>query len=273
MNIIRTLSLSQKQMEDIRSLTSLCCQNDGIILSCPEDADEFWILYEVNAEGAMEYPAAFFAVYKTEPDLWECYAFTRPDRRRRGYFSTLCSSVCEDSREEGEPDLCFITDNRCGQTLEVLKHMEAEFLYDEYMMALEPGLADGDADGASVHGGCPDKCRELLLSIIPDNGLLTVTAWLNPSDAEDSPTGVPSPAGSCRLSIRGRDVYLYALEILPQLRGRGYGACFMDCIISMLKERGYRGLSLQVSGNNEPALGLYKKTGFRITETLSYYLY
>ena len=32
-------------------------------------------------------------------------------------------------------------------------------------------------------------------------------------------------------------------------------------------------VSLQVSGENEPALALYKKTGFRITETLSFYLY
>ncbi|WP_243134402.1 GNAT family N-acetyltransferase [Enterocloster asparagiformis] len=32
-------------------------------------------------------------------------------------------------------------------------------------------------------------------------------------------------------------------------------------------------LTLQVSGDNLPALRLYKKTGFHITETLSYYLY
>mgnify|MGYP005804173691 FL=1 len=30
---------------------------------------------------------------------------------------------------------------------------------------------------------------------------------------------------------------------------------------------------LQVSGDNAVALRLYEKTGFRITETLSYYLY
>ena len=32
-------------------------------------------------------------------------------------------------------------------------------------------------------------------------------------------------------------------------------------------------MTLQVSSQNVPALELYKKTGFRITETLSYYLY
>lgn len=325
MNLVRTVSLSQKQREGIRSLTSLCRQKDGIILSCPEDGDEFWLLYEENDGSAEEYPAAFFAVYKTEPDLWECYAFTRPDCRRQGYFSALCSAVCADSREEGEPDLCFITDNRCGETLEVLKHMDAEFLCDEYMMALEPGLAARGMDGAPGHGGRRDECGELLLRIMPGNHMqepwiavgnqigtpenfewtamaedfaeyvaegfaeylaqtgapedfrdfpeqVTVAAWLKPLNA-NSPTSAPSPAGSCRLSIHGRDVYLYALEILPHLRGRGYGACFMEQIISMLGEHGYSGLSLQVSGANEPALGLYKKTGFRITETLSYYTY
>ena len=34
-----------------------------------------------------------------------------------------------------------------------------------------------------------------------------------------------------------------------------------------------RPVLLQVAGNNTPALALYKKTGFRITETLCCYLY
>ena len=36
---------------------------------------------------------------------------------------------------------------------------------------------------------------------------------------------------------------------------------------------GIRTLTLQVSGQNLGALALYKKTGFRIRDTLSYYLY
>jgi len=39
------------------------------------------------------------------------------------------------------------------------------------------------------------------------------------------------------------------------------------------EREGIRRICLQVSGANEPALHLYRKTGFRITEALSYYLY
>ena len=44
-------------------------------------------------------------------------------------------------------------------------------------------------------------------------------------------------------------------------------------LVSSLEREGIRRICLQVSGSNEPALHLYRKTGFRITETLSYYLY
>ena len=42
---------------------------------------------------------------------------------------------------------------------------------------------------------------------------------------------------------------------------------------SLTPDLGLNSLTLQVSGKNLPALGLYEKTGFRIAETLSYYLY
>ena len=53
---------------------------------------------------------------------------------------------------------------------------------------------------------------------------------------------------------------------------RGYGKAFFFQVLKSLQENTST-VTLQVSGNNTVALNLYKKTGFRITETLSYYLY
>lgn len=292
MKIIRTLSLSPKQTIEIHSLVSLCRRTDGIILSCPEDGDEFWLLYE-DEEGG-RFLAAFFAIYKMDKDTWECYAFTRPDCREHGYCSALLEKVCEDSQEEGEPDLCFITDNRCQSALDVLKHLETEFMYNEYMMALEINGAVGRSIDGESHGywnrGIEKEISASRDSLSLDTscddnlpGQMTVTAWLPVTDERMTGTGeLPaasfspgsgSPAGSCRISLQGENAYLYSLEIHPSLRGQGWGTRFLHSIISMLKEQGCGRLSLQVSGTNLPALGLYEKTGFRVTETLSYYLY
>lgn len=265
MNIIHTLSLSQKQLTDIRSITGLCRQMDGCTLSCPEDGDAFWLLYDENREEAKGVtawgetknagqgrPEAFFAVYRIDDSCLECYAFTRPDCRRRGYFSALLHEVCAWCQESGEPELCFVTDHKCGDALEILGYLEAEFWYDEYMMERRIGR-----DGAE----CPKQPKAHApgcnISLIKHG-----TEW-----------EMAAPWGSCRLTLLGERAYLYGLEILPSLRGRGMGTRFVREILSILENHGCRSLRLQVSGANEAALGLYKKTGFRITQTLSYYLY
>ena len=66
---------------------------------------------------------------------------------------------------------------------------------------------------------------------------------------------------------------LHQVEILPNLRNHGYGTVMICCLLDYLAETPIRKVSLQVSGENFPAMALYKKTGFQIAETLSYYLY
>lgn len=261
MNIIHTLSLSQEQTNAIHLITELCRQSDNHSLSCPDDGDEFWLLYD--ACGEMN---AFLAVYRMDEASWECSAFTRPDRRRLGYFSALLEQVCSDSQAQGEPDLYFVADKKCRDTCIVLEHIGAQFLYDEYMMETEPGADDGRAKWESGK----DSVRSLCITSEYDEHekTLTIYAWLPDSEGSAS-----APIGTCRITFQQDSAYLYALKIAPAHRGQGLGTHFLLCVLSRLREQGCARLRLQVSGANEPALRLYKKTGFHITETLSCYLY
>ena len=76
--------------------------------------------------------------------------------------------------------------------------------------------------------------------------------------------------------------YLYGFEVEESCRGKGYGTKFLSTVLARLlngsagaaaDNTAPRPVLLQVSGGNAPALTLYKKTGFRITETLCCYLY
>lgn len=111
-----------------------------------------------------------------------------------------------------------------------------------------------------------------------------------------------APAGSCRLIFCGDSVCFCGFEIVEPLRGRGLGEKALRLTLSLLEspgvpdsaqknENAHFGLGghfcglrppclpqagrifLHVSGDNRAAVSLYKKTGFRISETLSYYLY
>ena len=261
-NITHTTRLSRKEQEDIHRITALCRLADGLSLSCPGDGDEYWILEEDTTA------AAFLAVYKTEVTMWECCAFTHPDFRRKGYFSLLLEQVCRYSEALGEPELCFVTDNKCPAAMAVLRELEAELWNEEYMMEYDvtaAGTAFGDGTSASP-ASLPDMELDMDIRTTPEGLLICARR------PGDNPTA-DGACVTCRLSLNGTGAYLYSLETIPALRRRGLASCFLMQLIRHLERKGIRRICLQVSGSNEPALHLYRKTGFRITETLSYYLY
>ena len=66
------------------------------------------------------------------------------------------------------------------------------------------------------------------------------------------------PRGTLKLEVKDmkRTLLLMLALLLPALASQGFQTAL-----------------LQVAGDNMPAIALYKKTGFRITETLCCYLY
>ena len=243
--------------------------------------------------------------------MWECHAFTHPDFRRKGYFSALLEQVCQYSEALGEPELCLVTDNKCPAATAALRELGAELWNEEYMMEYNTA-ADSSEDGKSAsHASLPNRepdgadgrkqDMELDLDIRPipegllicarrpgdhpspdkdgrtsqDRDDITARSKVH-STAQDNTSGTDSTPGACvtcRLSLNSTAAYLYSLETAPALRRRGLASCFLIQLIRYLEREGIRRICLQVSGSNEPALHLYRKTGFRITETLSYYLY
>ena len=82
-----------------------------------------------------------------------------------------------------------------------------------------------------------------------------------------------TPYGSVNISVFSSYYYLYGLEIHQEDRGQGHGYHLLLQVIQDLAALNPLPLQLQVSGENAPAISLYKKTGFQITETLFGYLY
>ncbi len=245
-----TASLSPSQEDNLKYLVSLCVKKDNLTLSCPLDAGLFWLAF------LGEQLVSCLAAYELEENVWECCGFTHPDFRNQGFFSKLLNEACKDGSALEEADLYFAVDGHCLEALKVLSHLEAEHVYDEFMMerTLNP-----------VKEAAFPHFSDFSLSI--DNAV----SEGNPGQAHGFFQGLP--AGSCFLDPQKNRVYLYGLEIFKPLRGQGLGRRFMQLLIPALENMGFRSLLLQVSSENTAALSLYKKTGFCITQTLSYFLY
>lgn len=250
MPIIKCHTLNSAQKAQIHSLEDRCLKGSSLTLSFPEDSAEYFLLYS-DENGSLLSAAAFTPV---QDGIFECSAFTDPAFRNQGLFSDLLEAGL--SMLPGESDLIFYCDGRCPDTLKVLEALEAEYLTCDYMMELSPELLVN-----SLH------------EILTDSSA-PVTPAFESLDEDGCPLLLfRSPYGEALVSCQKTCYYFYSFEIKEGFRGIGHGQSLLFQILKALYRKCPGSVRLQVSGDNFPALSLYKKTGFRITDTLSTYLY
>lgn len=255
-NIIRTDAPDARQIRDIRELTGLCQKLDHTHISCPLDPEEgacHFLFYAVC--GTVSHAPALLGICSVVPydeNTAECIAFTHPHVRKQGIFTELLSQAME---LFGELDILFPVSEHCPDALAALKAIGAEPNCEEYQMELE------------LHPETRAEKEPMLSSHTdPQSGL---THW-NLHAVSDAGTLL----GACQTSVIGDHcICLHHVEVPTEFRGKGYGTILLQALICSLQSSGIRHILLQVSGDNLPALALYRKQGFRITETLSFYLY
>lgn len=53
------------------------------------------------------------------------------------------------------------------------------------------------------------------------------------------------------------------MYLLPAARGKGLGACLLESLLRLAREKGYKRLELETAGVLKEAIGLYTKKGFK----------
>jgi ribosomal protein S18 acetylase RimI-like enzyme len=76
------------------------------------------------------------------------------------------------------------------------------------------------------------------------------------------------PCGIALIARRGWTSRLAAMGIAKEIRGQGAGSWFMDELIEEARQRGDHEMVLEVIEQNEPAVKLYRKSGFEIIRRL-----
>lgn len=229
----------------LTSLFDACSLASDFSASLLLDTDGFWLAADNDQK-----LTGCLLLFQTGTHSWEGIPLVHPDFRRQGIFSSLLSNACKSGCCPGEDDLFFSV--RPKQTLwkQVLEAIEAEKTGEEYMM--ESSLECLPSLSSAARHTSPD---DLAISF------------------QDSWGKASAPHVSCRLSCQGSSVYLYQLLTEEEFRRQGLAYDFLCSLFFRLKALGFSSVRLQVSGENLPAMALYKKTGFHITETLSFYRY
>ena len=263
MKLIHTAQLDARQKNEIEKLITACRKYRPTGISFPfDDASVFCLLYDPSLVCALALSLP------SDPEIpAECTAFTLPGRRGEGLFTSAMDSI---SDRIDDYDLLFPADHRDPDTLLALSAMGAERISDEYMMECE------------LSGKDFSSLPNLPLPITENNTHIFIDET---SDAEGTVTltfnlfaGSPrkqSPDALCRTALfhQSERACFYDFSVKKELRRQGIGQKLLLHVLLLLHRRGVSSVFLHVSGSNTAAVSLYKKTGFQITVTLSYYLY
>ena len=277
--IVRADVLNDRQKTELFSLLAACAPDPARPPAFPvEEASPFFFLY--SEDGPQ--PAAVLALLSEDagspdPDEpVECFAFTRPAQRQKGFFSALLQECLP---LVGERDLLFPFSHEDEAGRLALEAAGAEIACTEYRMerALDaalprllraPRLFLGWEETAKA-GVLTLSCRAFLRS---DPRREAAVCQIDVPDTRGGEAALPGVYGG-GADLSGARGCFYGFQVAPALRGQKIGEETLLLTLEALRGRGLASLFLHVSKDNTAALGLYQKTGFRITETLSYYLY
>ncbi len=244
--ITSTATLTGSERRSLIRLQDACRIHDRAELSYPLDESDATHFLNHLSDGTL---ISALAIIPCGDSIAECIAFTLPEYRRNGFFSGLLRRASEEFKEW---DILFPVPGSpaCLDTLAVLNALGAELAAREFQMEWQAGISP--------------------LASFTREGF----ALISPSPSRFELRRGDALCGSAEITLQpGNCACLHHVRILHELRGQGLGTLLVSLLIDTLAKSGIRRVLLHVSGDNNAALALYKKTGFSVTKTLSYYLY
>lgn len=247
MNIFYTGRLSKPRRSQLLSLISACRQHEPITFELPADGEHFLLGYDRQNQQLV----SCLIMCPVDSATFECYGFTHPRQRRKGFFTALFARAAETHKNRR---LLLIFDEKSPDAAAFREKKRMICSYRELFLQRE----------VPSHPPSPDADLYLHKQPWDLDGLLVTRI-----DAHLKQAFGPL-LGSCFLLPQNQqDTYLFGLEIQPEFKRCGWGTKLVYAVFSLLPAGSL--VSLQVSDENLPALALYKKTGFLVKETLSYY--
>lgn len=110
-----------------------------------------------------------------------------------------------------------------------------------------------------------EGCHRLMQEISLKEGFLPEATWL----AVCTESGEPEPCGTIQgIRVAHRYGAIQNVGITPSHRGRGVGTALIYAALTGFQQMGLTRVYLEVTAQNDGAVRLYKRLGFRRTKTL-----
>lgn len=204
-----------------------------------------------------------------------------PAHRRKGIGHTLLDAARRDVKRRGRAHWLLVCEEASRSGRAFVKAVGAEYRFSEYRMRLDPrtvrglkiprgpvrlrraGASDIDALARLISVSFNRSEDEERARVARDIGQSTHRFFVGEVNGES--------VGSVGVAALDRRVYIIALNVLPTLRGRGYGRQMLAHTVAALRGEAWDEIMLEVATENRDALSLYRSCGFHEVTSYGYY--
>lgn len=137
----------------------------------------------------------------------------------------------------------------------------------EETLAAASGLFNRYRHHYGESSGADERTLGWLTDMVQSNMLTVYTAFVD-SSADAPPIGLATGHAVPASLAMGRFWQLRDLYVLPEARRRGAAAALVGAVREAARAAGATRLSLATEPTNQPALGLYRRLGFKPVEGL-----
>ena len=280
---IRSISIADNtHIAEIGALLEEVNRHDGTgyTLDMEDDfrKEKEYNTFLLTAENRLVSAINLFAPSRREAEIT---GFTHPDFRQRGFFTALRLTMEKELRRRGIPSQLFVCDRLFAPGKHILKRLDAEYEFSEYLMELSSSPPSGKPliPGMTLSRSKPAE-RPILTRIMSEafgDPLPEVETRANEFFGSPKRTiytiGLDGEiAGMIGVYQEGQVDYIHGFCLDAAHRGRGLGKAALVRTAALCRESDpFRKIHLEVETENENALSIYLKAGFQTLSVFDYY--
>ncbi|WP_313130784.1 GNAT family N-acetyltransferase [Anaerocolumna sp.] len=280
--------LNKQQMIEVEELVNNCLKTDGLSrelyldndMNLYENLDSFFLLYE------QQQLISVLTIFQLNEREAEISGYTLPDKRRKGYFTTLLDAAEDELLDLSIYDMVFVVEPNSTSGKMAALSFGASYIKSEYLLRLKledytkkyseflsnlkfiitPLTSKDIMQAADIHSEifktAFHESEELIQNILECDYMVCYVAKLD-----------EELIGICNVNYGMEKASIFGYGVLPRFQGKGYGKGLINYVLRQLIKEKVGEVTLQVNSNSKKAMRIYNYLGFQIVSQYDYYDY